>query len=103
MGFVGAACLDRLLKAVDSRVEPKPMIHAEGSTVLKRLAAYGTLLREPRRALHARIAEALENQFAEVVESQLNCWHVIAPRPGSSRKPRGYGTGRVSDRWRVRR
>ena len=25
-------------------------------------AAYGTLLREPRRALHARIAEALESQ-----------------------------------------
>jgi predicted ATPase/class 3 adenylate cyclase len=33
-------------------------------------AAYGTLLREPKRALHARIAEALESQFAEVVESQ---------------------------------
>jgi tetratricopeptide (TPR) repeat protein len=33
-------------------------------------AAYGTLLREPRRALHARIAEALENQFAEIAESQ---------------------------------
>jgi len=33
-------------------------------------AAYGTLLREPKRVLHARIAEALENQFAEVVESQ---------------------------------
>ena len=32
-------------------------------------AAYGTLLREPKRVLHARIAEALENQFAEVVES----------------------------------
>ena len=29
-------------------------------------AAYGTLLREPRRALHARIAETLESQFAEV-------------------------------------
>ena len=27
-------------------------------------AAYGTLLREPRRALHARIAETLESQFA---------------------------------------
>jgi hypothetical protein len=27
-------------------------------------AAYGTLLREPRRALHARIGETLENQFA---------------------------------------
>ena len=29
-------------------------------------AAYGTLLREPRRALHARIAETLESQFAEI-------------------------------------
>jgi class 3 adenylate cyclase/predicted ATPase len=33
-------------------------------------AAYGTLLREPRRTLHARIAETLESQFAEIVESQ---------------------------------
>ena len=33
-------------------------------------AAYGTLLREPRRALHARIAETLESQFAETAESQ---------------------------------
>ena len=33
-------------------------------------AAYCTLLREPRRALHARIAEALESQFAEIAESQ---------------------------------
>ena len=33
-------------------------------------AAYGTLLREPRRALHARIADALEGQFAEIAERQ---------------------------------
>ena len=33
-------------------------------------AAYGMLLREPRRALHARIAETLESQFAEITESQ---------------------------------
>jgi predicted ATPase len=33
-------------------------------------AAYGTLLREPRRALHARIAEILESQFLEIAESQ---------------------------------
>jgi predicted ATPase len=33
-------------------------------------AAYGALLREPRRALHARIAETLESQFAEIAESQ---------------------------------
>ena len=33
-------------------------------------AAYGTLLREPRRALHARIAEAIESQFPEIAESR---------------------------------
>jgi class 3 adenylate cyclase/predicted ATPase len=33
-------------------------------------AAYGTLLREPRRALHARIAETIESQFAEIAERQ---------------------------------
>jgi class 3 adenylate cyclase/predicted ATPase len=32
--------------------------------------AYGTLLREPRRALHARIAETIENEFAEIAERQ---------------------------------
>ncbi len=32
--------------------------------------AYGTLLRESRRALHARIAETLESQFAEIAERQ---------------------------------
>jgi class 3 adenylate cyclase/predicted ATPase len=33
-------------------------------------AAYGTLLREPRRVLHARIAEILESQFPETAENQ---------------------------------
>jgi class 3 adenylate cyclase/predicted ATPase len=33
-------------------------------------AAYSTLLREPRRALHARIGEALEIQFAEIAENR---------------------------------
>jgi predicted ATPase len=33
-------------------------------------AAYGTLLREPRRTLHARIVESLESEFTEIVESQ---------------------------------
>ena len=33
-------------------------------------AAYGTLLREPKRALHVRIAETLETQFAEIAERQ---------------------------------
>jgi predicted ATPase len=33
-------------------------------------AAYGTLLREPRRALHVRIAETPESEFPEIAESQ---------------------------------
>src|SRR6516162_939050 len=33
-------------------------------------AAYATLLRQPRRALHARIADTLERQFAEIAEAQ---------------------------------
>ena len=37
---------------------------------LVRDAAYGTLLREPRRALHARIAETLESRFAEIADNQ---------------------------------
>ena len=38
--------------------------------VLVQDAAYGTLLREPRRALHARIADTLESRFAETAENQ---------------------------------
>jgi class 3 adenylate cyclase/tetratricopeptide (TPR) repeat protein len=33
-------------------------------------AAYGTLLREPRRALHAHITDTLESQFAEIAKNQ---------------------------------
>ena len=33
-------------------------------------AAYGTLLREPRRALHGRIAATLESQFTEMTEAR---------------------------------
>ena len=37
---------------------------------LVRDAAYGTLLRDPRHALHASIAETLKNQAAEIAQSQ---------------------------------
>jgi class 3 adenylate cyclase/predicted ATPase len=37
---------------------------------LVRDAAYSTLLREPRRALHARIVETLETHFADIAENQ---------------------------------
>ena len=42
-------------------------------------AAYGTLLREPRRALHARIAETLESHSGDRRTSP-SCWRVIAQR-----------------------
>jgi class 3 adenylate cyclase/predicted ATPase len=38
-------------------------------------AAYSTLLRDPRRALHAHIADVLEAQFSEVVEPELLARH----------------------------
>src|SRR5580693_4838275 len=37
---------------------------------LVRDVAYGTLPREPRRALHARIADTLEHQFTDVADNQ---------------------------------
>jgi len=37
---------------------------------LVRDAAYGALLREPRRALHASIAETLKSQVAGITQSQ---------------------------------
>jgi len=37
---------------------------------LIRDAAYSMLLREPRRALHARILQALESKFADIAETQ---------------------------------
>src|SRR5262249_46944766 len=38
-------------------------------------AAYGTLLREPRRKLHARISETLESQFAEKNRAEVLARH----------------------------
>ena len=47
-------------------------------------AAYGTLLREPRRALHARIAETfLKREFAEYRrEPTRDCWRAIVTEAG---------------------
>jgi len=63
--------LDRLEVAelVSSRGKP-PKAAYTFKHALVQDAAYGTLLREPRRALHARIADVLESQFAEIAENQ---------------------------------
>ena len=53
-------------------------------------AAYGTLLREPRRALHARIAEALESQFPEIVATQPQLVAQHCAEAGLNEKAVGY-------------
>src|SRR5271167_1159882 len=66
-----ASALDRLIEAglLFRQGEPPHATYLFKHALVQD-AAYGTLLREPRRALHARIAETLENQFPEIAESQ---------------------------------
>jgi predicted ATPase len=66
-----ASALDRLNAAgLLFRQGVPPYVSYLFKHALVQDAAYGTLLREPRRALHARIAEALESQFTDIAESQ---------------------------------
>ena len=66
-----ASALDRLIAAgLLFRQGVPPHASYLFKHALVQDAAYGTLLREPRRALHARIAETLESQFAEIAENQ---------------------------------
>ena len=53
-------------------------------------AAYGTLLREPRHALHARIAGALESQFPEIVAIQPQLVAQHCAEAGLNDKAVGY-------------
>jgi predicted ATPase len=63
--------LDRLIQAgLLSRQGAAPNATYLFKHALVQDAAYGTLLREPRRALHACIFEALESQFADIAENQ---------------------------------
>ena len=65
------SALDRLVKAgLLSRQGMPPQASYLFKHGLVQDAAYGTLLREPRRALHARIAEAIESQFPDIANSQ---------------------------------
>ena len=63
--------LDRLIRAgLLFRQGVPPYATYFFKHALVRDVAYSTLLREPRRALHARIAETLESQLAEIAENQ---------------------------------
>ena len=66
-----ASALDRLIAAgLLFRQGLPPQATYLFKHALVQDAAYGTLLREPRRALHARIAETIESQFSEIAENQ---------------------------------
>jgi class 3 adenylate cyclase/tetratricopeptide (TPR) repeat protein len=66
-----ASALDRLLQSgLVSRQGEPPYATYLFKHALVQDAAYGTLLREPRRALHARIIKVLEGEFPEICESQ---------------------------------
>ena len=66
-----AAALERLLQSgLLSRQGAPPHATYLFKHALVQDAAYGTLLREPRRALHARIAETLESQSPDIAESR---------------------------------
>jgi predicted ATPase len=65
------AALDRLVQAgLLFREGAPPHASYLFNHALVQDAAYGTLLRENRRALHARIAETLESRFTETAESR---------------------------------
>ena len=65
------AALDRLVDAgLLSRHGIPPHTDYLFKHALVQDAAYGLLLREPRRALHGRIAETLESQFADTAASE---------------------------------
>jgi predicted ATPase len=66
-----AAALDRLISAgLLFRLGVPPHATYLFKHALVQDAAYSTLLRDQRRALHARIVESIENQFAAVAENQ---------------------------------
>jgi predicted ATPase len=74
LGTIAGKSHAELQSALDSLVEAG-LLFAQGvrpnttylfKHALVQDAAYGTLLREPRRALHARIAEALRDRFTSV-------------------------------------
>ena len=64
-------------------------------------AAYGTFLREPKRDFHARIAETLESQFAEIAENQPELFARHYTEAGLIRKRRTFW-GKAGQRSLVR-
>jgi len=71
------------------------------SDALVQDTAYGTLLREPRQALHARIADVLESQFTEITEREPELLTRHCTEAGSIEKAAGFW-GKAGQRSLVR-
>jgi class 3 adenylate cyclase len=77
-----ASALDRLIGAgLLFRQGVPPYATYLFKHALVRDAAYGTLLRERRRALHARIAKTSKANLPRLPRASRSCWHVTAPMP----------------------
>ena len=66
-------------------------------------AAYGTLLRQPRRALHARIADTIERQFADIAEGQPEVLARHCTEAGLIDKAAACGAKQDCGHWSARR
>ncbi len=98
------SALDRLVQAdLLSRQGVPPQASYLFKHALVQDAAYGTLLREPRRALHARIAETLEASSPRSRRVSPRSRRITAPRLGRSRRPRVCGARRDSGHRHARR
>ena len=99
-----SSALDRIIKAgLLFRQGAPPHATYLFKHALVQDAAYGTLLREPRRALHARIAETLESHSLTLLKISPKCWPVIVLKRGWWTKLRVCGERRVCGRWSARR
>ena len=100
----GAGTLDRLIQGgLLFRQGVLPQASYLFKHALVQDAAYGTRLREPRRALHARIAEILESRFADTAESRPEILAHHCTEAALMRRPRVYGARRVSSRSTAQR
>ena len=78
-----ASALDRLIAAgLMFRQGVTPHASYLFKHALVQDAAYGTMLREARRALHTRIVETLETNSPRLPKVSPSFWRVTAPRPG---------------------
>jgi hypothetical protein len=73
------------LVTIDAEITTSPTCFPE-LEVMQRELIILIMLREPRRALHARIAIALKTSLWTSPRVSQSCWRITGPRPGEGRK-----------------